>query len=196
MKYPSFFAAPVACPRKGFPNTRFPGTTLPAFWGLAVLLLSLLVAPVPAQAHNVHATITEVEWNGADRSVEVIVQIHAHQLEARLSLDAGRRLTVLTDADLPEIERAAGALIDRHLAVEADGTLVPLRFLGIEVVDQMVRLYLESDWPEQPKSMRVLNTVFIEDLPGQVNSVVVKVGRSRKAGRIDMKGEPLAFDFP
>lgn len=147
-------------------------------------------------AHNVHSTATEIEWNGADNSLEVIVQIHAHQLEARLSLDAGRRLTVLTDSDLPMIERMAGKLIAENLYIEAEGKTVPLGFLGIDVTDQVIYLYLEADWPNAPKEIQVMNSLFIRELPGQVNSVVAKVGRHRKGGRIESLTDPLLFTFP
>ncbi len=161
-----------------------------------ITVFTVLFFSPPGWAHNVHSTATEIEWNDTDNSLEVIVQIHAHQLEARLSLDTGRRLTVLTDADLPTIERMAGNLIAENLHIDADGKMVPLDFLGIDVTDQVIYLYLEADWPNAPKEIKVMNSLFIRELPGQVNSVVAKVGRHRKGGRIASLTDPLLFTFP
>lgn len=158
--------------------------------------LAFLTVSAPGLAHNVHATATEIEWNATDNSIEVIVQIHAHQLEARLSYDAGRRLTILSDSDLPAIEQMAGKLVAANLKIDADGDPVPLGFLGMEVADQMVRLYLEADWPQAPEALTVMNAVFIDELPGQINAVVAKVGRHRKGGRITSRAVPLRLTFP
>lgn len=161
-----------------------------------IAVFAALSVSLPGLAHNVHSTATEIEWNGADNSLEVIVQLHAHQLEARLSVDAGRRLTVLADADMPKIERMAGKLITENLHVNADGKAVPLGFLGIDLTDQVIYLYLEADWPSAPKELQVMNSLFIQELPGQVNSVVAKVGRHRKGGKITSLADPLLFTFP
>ncbi|TNE65223.1 MAG: hypothetical protein EP335_05905 [Alphaproteobacteria bacterium] len=159
------------------------------------LLVSLWAISVPAGAHNVFATFTRIDWNASDHSVEFVIQLHAHELEARLSLDLGERLTFLEDADYPKLEKSVGHWALQAMDVKVDDKPLPLTYLGMELKGQEVLLYMEADWPTPPKSLTVMNAMFLHDLPGQTNTVMAVVNGARKAGEIRADSDPLRLEF-
>jgi len=161
---------------------------------LAALCLSL-VLPLAAIAHNVYTTFTTIEWNSADKSVELVLQLHAHELEAHLSLDLGERLTFLNEEDFPKLETAVGPLAKRMIALELDGSFTELEYLGMEMQGQTVFIYMETDWPNAPRSIKFMNALFLDELPGQNNSVMAKVDGVRKAGEIQSGTGPVTLKF-
>lgn len=161
---------------------------------IAALCLTLITG-ASLLAHNVYATLTEIEWNPRDRSLEVIMQMHAETLEARLSLDLGERLSFLEEGHFDRLEEAAGPLLAQNLAIEADGIMVPLNYLGLEFQDHDVILYLEASIEAKPGHLVVMNTLFLEDLPGQTNTIMVLVDGKRMADDIQMGTPPLEFTF-
>ncbi|SDE34851.1 MULTISPECIES: DUF6702 family protein [Kordiimonas] len=162
----------------------------------AVHLTFLALATTGAWAHNAFATLTEIEWNQSDQSLEVIMQIHAELLEARVSIDHGSRLSFLNPEHFDLLESGTAPLMADHLRIVVNGDPVDLTFLGLEYRDQEVFVYLESDLPEAPERMEVMNSLLIDRLPGQVNSVIALVKGQRIAGDIASSGEPLEFEFP
>lgn len=164
---------------------------------IRAFMLALLACgtAMVAHAHNVYTSFSRIDWNASDGSIEVILQIHAHELETKLSLMADERLSFLEDADLPALEAAAAPLMARMIALEIDGTPVPLGYLGLETDNQNVLLYLEADWPTAPTQLRFMNALFLEDLPDQVNSVLVVVKGERRGGDITAESGPIIVDF-
>jgi hypothetical protein len=161
---------------------------------LTALSLSLLL-PLAVFAHNVYTTFTTIEWNGADKSIELVLQLHAHELEAHLSLDLGERLTFLNEEDFPKLENAVGPLAKRMIALELDGSFTELTYLGMEMQGQTVFIYMETDWPTPPSTIKFMNALFLDELPGQNNSVMAKVDGVRKAGEIQSGTGPVTLQF-
>lgn len=162
---------------------------------LRVLLLVGLASATAAHAHNVYTTFTTIEWNEADKSIELTTQLHAHELEARLSLDLGERLTFLSEKDFPKLEAAVGPLVQELLAIKLDGQFVELDYLGMEMQGQTVFFYMEADWQTAPNEIVFMNGLFIDELPGQVNSVMAVVNSVRKAGEVRSGTGPATLSF-
>ena len=161
---------------------------------LPLLALSLLFAP-SLSAHNVYSSFSQLDWNDADGSIELVMQIHSHELETKLSLLLDRRLSFLEDADFNTLQTATKNYVSNNIAVRLDDTLVELIFLGIETDGQTVIAYLEADWPNKPQQLEFMNSIFLEDIPGQVNSVIATVMGTRKGGDITTVSGPVSFNI-
>lgn len=161
---------------------------------LPLLALSLLFAPA-LSAHNVYSSFSQLDWNDADGSIELVMQIHSHELETKLSLLLDRRLSFLEDEDFSALQTATKGYVSNNIAVRLDNTLVNLIFLGIETDGQTVIAYLEADWPNKPQQIQFMNSMFLDDIPGQVNSVIATVLGNRKGGDITTASGPVSFDF-
>ncbi|WP_262690481.1 DUF6702 family protein [Kordiimonas aestuarii] len=148
-----------------------------------------------ALAHNVFATFTTIEWNPDDKSVELVMQMHAHELESHLSLNLGERLTFLDDEDYRKLEASVAPVIARMVALEVDGQLLDIHYLGMELQGQTVFLYMESAWPTAPKTIKFMNALFIDELPGQNNSVMATVNGVRRAGETLAGTGPVVMEF-
>lgn len=158
------------------------------------VFLACIFAPSLA-AHNVYSSFSQLEWNDADGSIELVMQIHSHELETKLSLILNRRLSFLEDADFDTLQTATSTYVSNNIAVRVDGIPVTLFFLGIETDGQTVIAYLEADWADEPEQLEFMNSMFLNDIPGQVNSVLATVKGVRKGGDITANSGPLYFDF-
>lgn len=168
--------------------------SLLAMPALSLVGLWLLLAP-SLSAHNVYNSFSQLDWNDADGSIELVMQIHSHELETKLSLLADRRLSFLDDADFDTLQTATRDYVKNNIAVRLDDTLVELMFLGIETDGLTVIAYLEADWSKQPKQIEFMNSIFLGDIPEQVNSVLATVKGERKGGDITEASGPVNFVF-
>ena len=164
------------------------------FYLLVACFFAALFTPI-ASAHNVYSSFTEIEWNAADKSIEVIVQLHGHELETKLSILLDQRLSFFDEENLPALETATGQYLQENMMLNLDGQPVELVFLGLETDGQSVIAYLEQDWPEAPQGLEFYNRVFLEDLPGQVNSVLATINGFRQGGDINIDSGSVSFVF-
>jgi hypothetical protein len=151
----------------------------------SLLLLSVIaLMPYHANAHSSFTSFTRIDWNNQDKSIELVMQMHAHELEAYLSEEAGERLSFLVEADLPTLEAKAGPAIAKHITLELDEQEVMPTFLGLELQGQTVFIYMESNWEKAPKKLSFLNKLFFNVQPGQINSMMAVVNGHRQAGEV------------
>ena len=151
--------------------------------GVALLLLVTLTAGVNLQAHPFHATYTEVDWNAKDKMLEVALRVQPEDLDRVLSLRTKRKI---------DIEKTKGVdkLIQTYLAevflVEPKlKQPVAIRWIGKEVSSKEAWLYFEIPRPQGIEGLKLLNRIFLEILPDQVNTVRVRQGRQRVTLRFD-----------
>ena len=158
-------------------------------------LATLILFQAAAHAHNVYSSFSQLEWNDADSSIELVMQIHSHELETKLSLLLDERLSFLEDDDFNKLQTAANSYISNNIALELDGKPVTLLFLGMETDGQNVTAYLEADWSGKPRTIEFMNSMFLDDLPGQINSVLGTVMGVRQGGDISAASGPVRFEF-
>ncbi len=147
------------------------------------------------KAHNVYSSFSQIDWNESDNSIELVVQIHSHELEEKLSILLDKRLSFLNDEDFRELEAATGSYLRSNINLMLDDIPLDLIFLGIETDGQTVVAYLEQDWPQAPTSIDFMNQIFLPDLAGQINSVLATVNGTRQGGDINWETGPLRFTF-
>ncbi|MEX0298469.1 MAG: DUF6702 family protein [Kordiimonas sp.] len=162
---------------------------------LITCLILLVSSQAPVIAHNVYSSFTSLEWNASDNSIEAVIELHAHELEAKLSVILNERLTFLEDADYSKLEKAAAQYIPQHVQLAADGIATPLIYLGMESEGQIIRVYFEADLAKAPKRLEFMNSILLNDLPGQVNTVVARVHNERLGDEITADSGPAEFTF-
>lgn len=160
-----------------------------------LVFLILFSTPKTLDAHSSFTSFTRIDWNAADQSIELVIQMHAHELEAYLSEEVGERLSFLVETDLPTLEKAAGPVIAENIILKLDEKLVSPDFLGLELQGQSVFLYMESNWQNAPKTLSFLNKLFFNIQPGQINSMMAVVNGNRQAGETTPGDDAIVLTF-
>lgn len=160
----------------------------------AVLGATVFLTPA-LTAHSLYTSFSQIDWNKDDGSLEVVMQVHSHELETKLSLLVGERLSFLEDTDFLKLQEATEPYIKKSTTVVVDGVELDLTFVGMEMQFQEVIVYLEADWPTPPHHIQFMNSLFLGDLPGQMNSVLAVVGDARRGADITQNTGPAIFEF-
>jgi len=156
----------------------------------------MIVSYAPrASSHPVYTSLTTIEWNSADNSLEIILEIQAHELADALQKTTGTTLQGKRRKSPTDRSGPISNLIDKNIGLKIAGTLVSPVFIGSETVGSNVFVYLEADWPVAPSSITFLNTLFLDTQRGQINSVIVKVGGKRQAAEVTKTTGAITFVF-
>lgn len=150
---------------------------------LAVVVLLTGLAPVAADAHKFYVSLTTIDHNAAEQSLEITMRLFADDLERAVAREAGRPLT----HGQPGFDAAVLAVVQRALTVrQADGRPVTLVWVGLENKVDVTWVYVEAPKVASSAGLTLRNTIFMDLFPDQVNMVHVKDARGRRA--LDFRG--------
>ena len=134
-------------------------------------------------AHPFHVSLAEVEWNAQSGNLEVAVRVDPFDLERVLQQRVGRplRLEKETEAQLDVLLREWVADVFRVEGRVAAGgrrrVATKLEWVGHEQTPRFVWLYFELAFPCDVQALEVTQAMFLEEVPKQVNTVTLRVGR-------------------
>lgn len=148
--------------------------------------LLLALAPIAA-AHTFHASIAQVDYITAKKSLEVIVWIHAEDLERRMKQSNGPRASLDKEK---EAEKFVRDYLRTHFQLkDRAGRALPMQWVGMEVRTHFIAAYFEAPAPEGIAELTLTNKILLAMLPDQVNTVKVKVdGKERREIVFDNQG--------
>ena len=139
---------------------------------IAAFILPLCVAAPVSAAHKFYTSLARVEYNAAEKSVEVTLRVFADDLELALKRRSGRevRLDRTKDADRLVLDY----LRDTFEIKNRDGEVKPLKWVGMELRAGVAWLYVEADMPEGLSGAHLRDQVLFELFKEQVNTVSVR----------------------
>lgn len=139
---------------------------------IATLGLCLHLATNTAAGHTFHSSIAQLDYITAKKKFEVIVWIHADDLERLLKDQHGPATTL----DKPkEAERLVQDYLKTHFELRTpQGKLLPHHWVGLEVRTHFVAAYLEIPWADGIADLQLTNSILLAELADQVNVVKVK----------------------
>ena len=155
----------------------------------AIAALGLCASSHPASAHTFHSSIAQLDYITAKKKFEVIIWIHADDLERLLKDQHGPTMTL----DKPkEAERLVQEYLKAHFELRTpQGKLLPQHWVGLEVRTHFVAAYLEIPWAEGIADLQLTNRILLAQLADQVNVVKVKQDSAdRRELEFNRRGSP------
>lgn len=139
---------------------------------LVVLHFAFCILHSPVQAHTFHTSLTRMDYNAEEKSVEITIQVFAHDLETALEKRAGKRVNLEKSKEAGQL--ILGFLGERFVLKNKSGEAKSLQFVGKEQSADAVWLYLEARMPEGLNGATLENTIFFDLANDQVNLVTCR----------------------
>lgn len=156
-----------------------------AVWGVGCALAVLLAAG-RGDAHPIHTSLGEAEWNAETGCLEVALRVFPDDLELALTKSVRRPVNLQRDA--ARLDQWIVPYLKRHFVLQRQGTALPIRWVGKEVSAKEVWLYFEI--PAQDlEHCQCRNTLLCDVLSDQRNTVVITDG-ARIATVISHRDQP------
>jgi len=146
------------------------------FGKAAVRVFVILVGAGQAAvlAHQMEVAMTTVSFKPASGSIEIIHRFYAHDTEQVLSELAGKQVDLL---DNTGIQQQFGRYVGERFGLSDQATnSMTLALVGVEFEGNFIWVYQESMIPAQLETLTVFNTVLMDSIPTQVNTVNIECG--------------------
>lgn len=147
------------------------------------------------KAHPIHVSVTEVNHNAADKTLEISCKLFTDDFEKVLTTNYKTKVDLINPPDRPAMEKLVNDFIHTHLAVKADGKQVQLLYLGYEKDKDAIYSYFQVDDIVSVKKIEINNSILHELFTDQINLMHITVGGKRKSMKLDYPETKAEFSF-
>lgn len=140
---------------------------------LKILLLAI---------HTFYVSITHIEYNASNDSIEVSMKLFTDDLEEALEERTAQRLYLNTDKEIKKTDQYLQTYIQQHLSIQVDEKDIEIQFLGKEYEDDATWCYLEiKNIGGKFKKLSVQNSILTDTYDGQANLVHCSLEGKKKS---------------
>jgi hypothetical protein len=157
-----------------------------------------LPGPVPGSGillHPFHVSVTEINHNAAEKTLELSCKIFTDDFEEALSKSFKTKVDLEQPKDKEAMDRLVTGYIHNHLQVKADTRPVTLNYLGFEVENEAVFVYLQATAIPSVNKLDVFDSILHDLFHDQSEIIHVSVGGNRKSSKIDYPVNRVSFGF-
>ncbi len=129
--------------------------------------------------HTFHTSLTRMDYNAKDKTVEISIQLFTHDLTTVLEKQNKKRIELEETGDIDSL--ILKYLEPNFILKDKDGNVQKIKFVGKEIQAETTYIYLEIPVKENVEGYNFANTIFFETFEKQVNLAVIHFAENRKA---------------
>jgi hypothetical protein len=144
---------------------------------------SFLSKPESAK-HPVFVTITEIEQNVKEKSVEISCKIFTDDFEKALRAVYKTKVDLLDDKTKPAMDKLVNDYVQKHLKISLDGKLYTLKYVGYEKIEEAIYSYFEIENIAIIKKISITDDLLYEYKKEQMSLLHVSVAGKRQSTKM------------
>jgi hypothetical protein len=149
-------------------------------------MLQLLLISWLSIFHPFYVSVTEINHNAKNQSLEISCRIFYDDLEHTIEKQYHTQIDIVHPKDKAKVGQLINDYIKKHLTIKADGKPVVLNFIGYEVQEDAAWSYFEvKGITGKPKKFEVHDDLLYTEHPEQINMMHITVGGERKSTKLD-----------
>jgi len=143
---------------------------------IATILFFLLVSTASGFAsltlHRYHTSLTRMDYNVKEKTVETSIQLFTHDLVPLLEQKSGKRVDL---EKTPNVDKLILNYLSENFILRDDkGEAKKIKWVGKEVEIETAQIYIEFAVDKSPDGFSLQNTLFFESYPEQMNLVIAR----------------------
>ncbi len=164
-------------------------------WLFIPFLGLILSSAGPNERHPFHVTVTEINHNAADKTLEISCKIFTDDFEKILA----KNYKTKVDLGKEEMKAAMDSLVKKyvlsHLSIKADNKAVNYSYLGFEIESEATYAYIEVGNINSVTTISLVNSILYDQFDDQINIMHITVRGSRKSGKLNYPDREMSFSF-
>ena len=147
------------------------------------------------ERHPLYVSVTEINHNAAERSLEVSVKVFFDDLEQVLEKNNKLQLDILSDKDQSRFNQLIPTYFNSNLSLTVDGKAIKLSFVGFEIEKESAYCYFEAKEVGTPKKIDISNGILYDFNDTEMNIMHVTVNGKRKSAKVNFPEKAASFLF-
>jgi hypothetical protein len=158
--------------------------------------LFLFLIPLLAfSAHKYYLSLTQIEYNKEEKSIEIIINVFIDDFETALNKEFNINLQLATKKELKDADTYFLNYLQDNLQFKSNNNKIEFNYLGKEYDGDLVYFYLEIKEIKSITSFEILNQILTKEFKDQQNVVKMKVGKKKVSKILTRKNDKALLNF-
>lgn len=146
-----------------------------------IFIYLLLGTTTVGVVHEFHLSKSTINYNTAEQSLQITMNIYIDDLEAALKNEGIDSLMICTKKEKDTAEEHIFNYISDHFNIKTDGTDLNLTYIGKEQSDDLAAIwcYLEVENIVSFRDLELSNTILISNFDDQKNMTTFQYDKTR-----------------
>jgi hypothetical protein len=146
-------------------------------------------------AHPFYVSVTEINHNAKDKTLEISCKMFAEDLEQTLEKNNKVTLDISLDKDKASFDKYIPDYISKHLAIKIDGKPVKLSYVGFEKEKESAYCYFQIDNISSLKKIDIDNSLLYDFNENEINIMHVTVNGKRQSTKVNYPDKSASLSF-
>lgn len=160
------------------------------------LMIGSLFLGIPAtHNHPIYVSVTEIELNAKDKTLEISCKIYTDDFEKTLRQNYKTHIDLLEPKEKMSMSNLVKEYVQKHLSIKVEGNPVVLQFLGFEQQEEGITSYYQVNNIISVKKIDITDNILFDYKKEQINILHVTVDGNRKSTKLVNPEDKVSFEF-
>jgi len=145
--------------------------------------------------HPIYMSVTEIEHNAKDKTLEISCKIFTNDFETSLRQNYHGMVDLLQPKDKAAMNKLVNEYIQKHFSIKLEGKPVALQFLGYEQQEEGIMSFYQVNNVVAVKKIEITDNILYDYKNEQMSIIHVIVNGNRKSTRLINPDEKAVFEF-
>lgn len=151
---------------------------------------------VSATSHPIYVTVTEIEHNKKEHTLEISCKIFTNDFETILKKNyPNQKIDIIRPENKSSINDKINQYIQRHLKLVVDQKKVALQFIGYEQNEDCILVYFQVDGIQSFNSVSVIDNLLYDYKEEQISLIYFIKDGVRKSIKLNNPDDHYQFVF-
>lgn len=160
-----------------------------------LLIGGLILNPLSSTHHPIFVSVTEIEHNAKEKTLEISCKIFTDDFEKALKSTYKTYIDLLKPKDKEAMNKLVADYVQKHLLIKTDGKPVALQFLGYEQDEEGIVSYYQINNIAAVKKLDITDNILFEYKDQQISIIHAKVNGNKKSTKLVNPEEKTSFEF-
>jgi len=147
-------------------------------------LLALFTANTQSY-HPIYVSVTEIEHNAKESTLEVSCKIFTDDFEKALRKINKDKIDLLNPSMKTAMNKVVDDYVQKHMSLKVNNSLVKMQFLGYEEQEEGILSYYQVNNVKNIKELTVRNSILFDYQPQQISLLHITVNGNRKSTKLN-----------
>lgn len=159
------------------------------------LLIGGLVFNPAATYHPIFVSVTEIEHNTKEKTLEISCKIFTDDFEKALRSTYKTYVDLLQPKDKNAMNKLVADYVQKHLLIKVDGKAATLQFLGYQQDEEGIESYYQVNNVPSVKKLDITDNILFEYKKEQISIIHTTVNGNKKSTKLVNPDDKYSFEF-
>jgi hypothetical protein len=159
------------------------------------LMIGGLIFTSAAPHHPIYVSVTEIEYNTKDKTLEISCKIFTDDFEKTLREAYKTYIDLLQPKDKNAMNKLVSDYVQKHLQIKVDEKAVALQFIGYEQEEEGIVSFYQVNNITAVKKLDITNNILYEYKKEQISIIHTHVNGNRKSTKLVNPEDKCSFVF-